>query len=81
VKRHDGRDLQPVGHVAADDALRQAFDDGGLANAWLTKQHRVVLRASRQDLNDAANLLVAADHRIEFSGASQLGQVTPVLLQ
>ena len=32
--------LQPLGHVAAHDALRQAFDDGGLAHARLADQHR-----------------------------------------
>ena len=33
VEREDGLVLQPLGHVAAQDALRQALDDGGLAHA------------------------------------------------
>ena len=30
--------LQPFGHVTADDALRQALDDGGLAHAGLADE-------------------------------------------
>ena len=59
--------LQPLGHVAADDALRQPFDDRGLADAGLADQHRVVLGAARQHLDDAADLLVAADDRVELA--------------
>ena len=59
--------LQPFGHVAADDALGQALDDGRLADARLADQHRVVLGAPRQHLDDAADLLVAADDRVELA--------------
>ena len=34
------------GHVAVDDANREAFDDRGLADAGLADQHGVVLRAA-----------------------------------
>ena len=61
--------LELVGHVAADDALRQAFDDGGLADAGLADQHRVVLGAAAEHLHDAADLVVAADHRVELAVA------------
>ena len=44
--------LEPLGHVAANDALGQPFDDGGLAHARLADQHGVVLGAPRQDLDD-----------------------------
>ena len=46
VEPDDALVLQPFGHVAADDALRQPLDDGGLADAGLADQHRVVLRAA-----------------------------------
>jgi Co/Zn/Cd efflux system component len=39
--------------------LRQSFKDSGLSSSSSTNQHWVVLRSSRQDLNDAANLGVA----------------------
>ena len=54
-------------HVAAHDALREAFDDGRLADARLADQHRIVLGAPREHLDDAADLLVAADDRIELA--------------
>ena len=81
VERDDPLVLQPFGHVAADDALRQPFDDGGLADAGLADEHRVVLGAARQHLDDAADLLVAADHRIELALARQLGQIAAVALE
>ena len=46
VERDDALVLQALGHVAAHDALRQAFDDGGLAHAGLADQHGVVLGAA-----------------------------------
>ncbi len=39
--------LEPLRHVAADDALGQALDDGRLADARLADQHRIVLGAPR----------------------------------
>ncbi len=81
VERHDSLVAQAVGHVAAHDALRQALDDGGLADARLADQHRVVLRAAAEHLDDAADLLVAADDRVELALAGGLGQVAAVLLQ
>ena len=69
------------GHVAVDDAQRQAFGDGGLADAGLADQHRVVLGAARQHLDGAADFVVAADDRIELAGAGVGGQVARVFLQ
>ena len=59
--------LQAFGHVAADDALGESFDDGGLADARFADQHRVVFGPARQNLDHAADLLVAADDRIELA--------------
>ena len=73
--------LRPFGDVAAHDALGQAFDDGGLADARLADEHRVVLGAAREDLDDAADLLVAADDRVELALRGQLGEVAAVALQ
>ena len=57
------------------------FDDRRLADAGLADQHRVVLRAPRQDLDHAADLVVAADHRIELAVLGGLGQVAAELLE
>ena len=71
--------LERIGHFASDDALGQAFDNGGLADARLANQHRVVLGAALQHLNSTANLVVAADHRVELAQPRALGQVNGVL--
>ena len=73
--------LQCLGHVAIDDAQRQAVDDGGLADAGLADQHGIVLGAARQHLDGAADFLVAPDHRIELALARQRGHVAGVFLQ
>ena len=70
--------LEPFRHVAADDALGQPFDDGRLADARLADQHRVVLGAPRQHLDDPANLLVAADDRIELALGGHLRQIAAI---
>ena len=66
---------------AGDDALRQAFDDGGFADARLADQHRIVLGTAGQDLDDAADFLVAADHRVELAFLRGGRQIGGVLLQ
>ncbi len=43
---------QRVGDVVVDDLLGEAFDDGGLADARLADEHRVVLGAPAEDLHD-----------------------------
>ena len=59
--------LQAFRHIAADDALGQAFDDGGLADAGLADEHGIVLGAAGKDLDDAADLFIAADDGIELA--------------
>ena len=73
--------LSALGHVAADDPLGEALDDRGLADARLADQDRVVLRPPAQDLDDPADLLVAADDRVELAGPGLGGQVAAVLLE
>ena len=41
--------LEPLGHVAADDALGEPFHDRRLADARLADEHRVVLGLARED--------------------------------
>ena len=45
VERDEALVAERLGHVALDDALREALDDGGLADAGLADEHRVVLGA------------------------------------
>ena len=81
VERREALVLQRLGHVAAHDALRDALDDGGLADARLADEHRVVLRAAREHLHDAADLLVATDDRIDLALARGGGEVAAVLVE
>ena len=81
VEREQPPALERVGHVALDDPLGQPLDDRGLADAGLTDQHGVVLGTPRQHLDHAADLGVAADHRVELAVLGLPGQVDRVLLQ
>ena len=81
VEREQLLVLQALRHVAVDDAQRQALDDGGLADAGLADQHRIVLGAAGQHLDGAADFLVAADHRVELAVTRGLGQVAGIFLQ
>ena len=81
VERHQLLVLERLRHVAIDDALRQPFDDRRLADARLADQHGIVLGAPRQHLDGAADLVVAADDRIELAGAGIGRQVARIFLQ
>ena len=72
--------LQRLRNIAVDDALSEAFDNGGLADARFADQHRVVLGSAAEDLNGAADLLVAADHRIKLAVAGCRREITSVFL-
>ena len=62
-------------------AWDEALDDGGLADAGLADQHRVVLGPAGQHLHDPLDLLLAPDHRVELALAGQLGEVAPELVE
>ena len=70
-----------LGHVARHDLLGQTFDDGGLADAGLADQHRVVLGPPGEHLHDALHLAEAADHRIELLLAGELREVATELVE
>ena len=81
VERVDLLALQELGHLVRRDPGREALDDGGLADAGLADQHRVVLRAPRQDLHDALDLRLAADDRVELPLGGELRQVAAELVE
>ena len=81
VERPHALALEPLGDVARDDALREPLGDRRLPHAGLADEHRVVLRAPREDLHDAADLLVAADDGIELARLGERGEIAPVLLE
>src|SRR3954468_15196300 len=63
VKGEDALVGEEGWHFAVGDALREAFDDGGLAYARLADEHRIVLGASAEDLNGALEFSFASDER------------------
>ena len=73
--------LQRGRHIAGHDTLGEALHDGGLADAGLADQHRVVLGAAAQDLDHTADLLITPDHRVELTLLGAGGQIGGVLLQ
>ncbi len=81
VERPHPLTLQALGHIAGDDPLREALHDRRLADAGLADEDRVVLRAPREHLDDAPDLLVPPDHRVELPRLGERGQVAPVLLE
>ncbi len=81
VERDDALVAQDLGHVAGDDAAREAFDDGGLADAGFADEHGVVLGAAREHLDDAANLFVAANDGVEFAAACEFGEILGVVFE
>src|SRR5262249_10642677 len=81
VERPHALALQPFGNVARDDALREPFGDRRLADARISDQDGVVLRSARQHLDDAADLLVAADDRVELAVLGRRREVAAELLE
>ena len=81
VERQHALVLKRLGHVAQVDLLSQTLGDGGLADARLADQGRVVLGPAAQDLDHALDLGLAADDRIELVPASKLGEVATELVE
>ncbi len=55
------------GHLTLDDAAREPLGDRGLAHARLAHEERVVLAPPAQRLDDALDLALAADQRIDLA--------------
>ena len=68
-------------HVARGDAQRQPFDDGGLADARLAGEDRIVLPAAHQDVDHLADLEVAAEDRVDLAGLGLRRQVDGELVE
>ena len=70
-----------LGNLVVDDALRDPFDDRGLAHARLAEQGRVVLRPAGEDLDRLVDLVRAADDGVELALACLLREVASVLVE
>src|SRR4029434_295760 len=81
VERHDRLVLEALGDVSVRDAPREPLDDGRLADARIADEEGVVLRPAREDLDDAADLVVAADDGIELALAGECGEIARELVE
>src|SRR5205085_1546533 len=68
-------------HLAVGDAGREPFDHGCLADARLADEHRVVLRAAREDLHDPLDLGLAADDGVELALRGEPREVAAELVE
>ena len=69
---------QHFGHFVVDDLARQAFGDGGLADAGIAHEQRIVLLAAAENLDGALDFGGAADQRIDPAGLGLLVQVDAI---
>ena len=70
VQREQRHALQLRRHVAAREALSEALDHRGLADPGLAGEDRIVLAAAHQDVDDLADLVVPAGHRVHLALAA-----------
>ena len=81
VERVEVLVLDGLGHLVRRDALGEALGDGGLADAGLADEHRVVLGAARENLHHALDLVGAPDDRVELAVARLARQVAAELVE
>src|SRR5579863_10303573 len=81
IEGHYALALENFRDVARDDPLRQAFDDGGLADSRLADEHRIVFRSAGENLDDTSDFLVASDVGIELAATSLLRQIASIALE
>src|SRR5205814_9689582 len=65
VEDDDASVAEQFGDVAVHDELGQPLDNGGLADAGLAEEDGVVLGPAAEDLDDALDLILPADHRVQ----------------
>ena len=69
---------QHFGHFVLDDLARQAFGDGGLADAGIAHEQRIVLLAAAENLDRALDFRLAADQRIDAARLGLLVQIDAI---
>jgi len=70
-----------LGDLSAVDLEREPFGDGRLADARVSHEQRVILLTPRQDLDDARDLVLAANERVDAGALGLLVEVDGVGLQ
>ena len=78
VEGKDGGAAQDLRHVAVDNLAGEALGDGGLADAGVAHEQRVVLLAPAQHLDGAHHLGLAPDQRVDAADLGLLVEVDAV---
>ena len=78
VEGEDGGAFQHLRHLALHDLAGESLRDGGLADAGIADEERVVLLAAAQDLDRALHLRLAADQRIDLAVLRLLVEVDAI---
>ena len=81
VEREDRGAREDLGRLAPRDLEREPLGDGGLADARIAHQQRVVLAAAAQHLDAALDLVGAADQRVHVALLRLFVQVHAVFRQ
>src|SRR6266404_3531901 len=81
IKGADSNILQRAGNIALGNSKCKALNDSGLTDTGFTGQNRIVLSPSGQDVNDLANLKVAAENGIDLSASSFCSQINSKLIE
>ena len=66
IQRAQRHVLQDRRNVAINDAPREPFHDGGLADAGLAGQDRIVLPPAHQDVDNLPDFGIAADNALDL---------------
>src|SRR5260221_403289 len=80
VEREQALPGERLRHLARDDFLRQPLGDGRLADTRLAAERRIGLLAPRGNLDDALDLLLSPDDRIELALPRVRGEVDTHLI-
>ena len=72
--------LQIFRHVAAHNALCDTLNYGCFTRTRFADKNRIVLRATAQDLEHTANLIVAPNYGVEFAITGFFYEVTGIFL-
>mmetsp|Transcript_29801 Transcript_29801/g.82064 ORF Transcript_29801/g.82064 Transcript_29801/m.82064 type:complete len:508 (+) Transcript_29801:826-2349(+) len=81
VQRINTLPAQPGGHTALDYPLRKALGNGSLPDARGPYEARVVFPAPEKDLDDALQLGLAPDDRVEEAILGHLRQISRYLVK
>ena len=67
--------------VTAHNFLRESLDQRGLADARFADEDGIVLRATAKNLDNAPDLVLTSDDRVQLTLARKFGQITTERLQ